>query len=168
MRCPVDINTGEFTKQVRTAAVESGIMIPGLRAGPSAYPSSANTSGISTTTTSNSGASGAGSSSSDGGGIGTGAVAAASASSATPSSSLLSRGSGWVARHFGVVNAGVPVLLNTVSVFHRWGWGRCGLRGRGLRGGRVEVEGGSRGWDMDYKGVLTSLCALEGRARACG
>ena len=155
MRCPVDINTGEFTKQVRTAAVESGIMIPGLRAGPSAYPSPANTSGISTTTTSNSGASGAGSSSSSsgGGGIGTGAVAAASASSATPSSSLLSRGSGWVARHFGVVNAGKPLLLNTVSVFHRW-------VGVGTRGGAGARGGGEEGKSVGGREAARGMQAL--------
>jgi hypothetical protein len=60
-------------------------------------------------------------------GGGPGAAGAAAAASSTPRSSSLSRGSMWVAQHFKLVNSGVPVLLNTVNLFHRCvGCGGCG------------------------------------------
>lgn len=67
-RCPVDINTGEFVKQVRAQAVESQSSI--------------------------------------------------GAASSSPSSPLASRLATYVANHFRMVNYGVPLLLNTVDVFH--------------------------------------------------
>eukprot|EP00775_Hariotina_reticulata_P013456 gene13456-13582_t len=69
VRCPVNINTGEFTKQLRTAAVDGG-------------------------------------------------DPAAGAASASTSSSWGSKLAMFGARHFKLINNGVPYLLNTVDFFH--------------------------------------------------